>query len=272
MGLGGIIRQRREELGLTQDQVSARVGISKPYLSNIETSRVKNPPTDGVILRLEKVLGFARGQLRRMAHLARTPLDVRAEHENLSAEVEKLRVVLAQLLAERPKAKPRRRAAGAKQASIDLDAVLRKIKKSKGNVEAPLVAGRAVPIINKVPAGYPHNFTDLDYPPSVADEYVRCPDVHDPQAFAARVVGDSMAPKYTEGDIVIFAPNTPAADGDDCFIRFADDWSTTFKQYRADEGGKIRLVARNEKYPPETYEPERVSGLWPAVMRVQQLG
>ena len=91
------------------------MGISKPYLSNIETSRVKNPPTDGVILRLEKVLGFAREQLRRMAHLARTPLDVRAEHETLSAEVEKLRVVLAQLLAERPKAKPRRRAAGPQQ-------------------------------------------------------------------------------------------------------------------------------------------------------------
>lgn len=271
MGLGEIIRQRREELGLTQDQVSARVGISKPYLSNIETSRVKNPPTDGVILRLEKALGFARGQLRRMAHLARTPLDVRAEHENLSAEVEKLRVVLGQLLAERPKAGPRRRAAGAKQAGIDLDAVLRKIKKSKGNVEAPLVSGRAVPIINKVSAGYPHNFTDLDYPPSVADEYVRCPDVHDPQAFAARVVGDSMGSKYAEGDIVIFAPNTPAADGDDCFVRFADDWSTTFKQYRADQGGKIRLVARNEKYPPETYEPERISGLWPAVMRIQRL-
>ena len=76
-----------------------------------------------------------------------------------------------------------------------------------------------IPIINQVPAGYPKDFTDLDYPPSVADEYVRCPDTNDPQAFAARVVGDSMEPDYRQGDIVLFAPNTPAENGQDCFVR-----------------------------------------------------
>ena len=61
-----------------------------------------------------------------------------------------------------------------------------------------------VPLINKVAAGYPREFTDLAYPARVADEYVRCPDLDDPDAFAARVVGDSMQPNYAEGDIVIF--------------------------------------------------------------------
>ena len=84
-----------------------------------------------------------------------------------------------------------------------------------------------IPIINKVPAGYPTDFTDLDYPPSVADEYVRCPDIHDPQAFAARVVGDSMEPAYREGDIVVFAPNTPAESGQDCFVRLNGRYNST---------------------------------------------
>ena len=64
----------------------------------------------------------------------------------------------------------------------------------------------AVPVINRVSAGYPKDFTDLSYPRGVADEYVGCPDVHDKDAFAARVAGDSMTPKYTQGDIVIFSP------------------------------------------------------------------
>ena len=87
----------------------------------------------------------------------------------------------------------------------------------KGGASPDVVpAGKSVPVINRVAAGYPHHFTDLDYPPSVADEYVRCPDVHDTQAFATRVVGDSMEPRFHEGDIVIFAPNTPAGEPHRC--------------------------------------------------------
>ena len=260
MSLGQTIRRQRKELGLTQEQVATKARISKPYLSNIETDKVKNPPTDEVLRRVERALSFRPKELIGIAHLVVTPMDVREKHEMLQAENQRLRAVLKRVLDKEPQA--------AEQ--LDTEALEGHVEKVP-NVRT-LSAGVVVPVINKISAGYPEYFGDLDYPVSIADEYVRCPDVHDPQAFAARVVGDSMAPKYTEGDIVIFAPNTPAADGDDCFVRFADDWSTTFKQYRAGEGGKIRLVARNEKYPPETYEPERISGLWPAVMRVQRLG
>ena len=44
-----------------------------------------------------------------------------------------------------------------------------------------------------------------DYPVGIADDYVRCPDLHDANAFAVRVVGDSMEPRFHEGDIVIFS-------------------------------------------------------------------
>ena len=264
MSLGEVVRRRREELSLTQDQVAPRVGISKPYLSNIETDRVKNPPSDGVLRKLEQALDFPVGELTKMAHLVRTPMDVRLEHEKLSAEVEKLRSVLRQLVARAPGKGGRRPKLG----GINVDALL---GRGKGNVGKMLSAGRQVPIINKVVAGYPHDFTDLEYPPSVADEYIRVPGVHDPQAFAARVVGDSMEPKYKEGDTVIFAPNTPARSGDDCFVRFSKDNSTTFKRFRTGRGGKIRLHPLNGKYPVEEYEREEVNGLWPAVMRVEPI-
>jgi len=260
MSLGGIIRQRREELSMTQDQVATRVGISKPYLSNIETDKVKNPPTDGVLYGLERALEFEHGDLARLAHLARTPVDVREEHEMLEAQVQKLRSVLKELLKQGSKKK---------LAGVDLGGLIAETE-GRSNVKQ-IAPGVAVPIINKVAAGYPSHFTDLDYPPSVADEYTRCPDMHDQQAFAARVVGDSMAPLYHEGDIVVFSPNTPARSGDDCFVRFDSDTGTTFKRLYLDEEDSLRLQPLNNNYPAQTYRREQITGLWPAVYRIQRV-
>jgi len=260
MGLSEIVKHRREELGLTQDRVAAQVGISKPYLSNIETGRAKNPPTDGILELLEKALRFDVGELLRVAHLARTPADVRDEHELLEAEVHKLRgVIRGRLTRGRPDG----------SGGIDLGELSRELTGSE-NIKG-ISAGVMVPIINKVAAGYPSHFTDLDYPPSVADDYIRCPDVHDPQAFAARVVGNSMEPAYREGDIVVFSPNTPAEPGDDCFVRFDDYGGTTFKRLYQDQESRIRLQPLNSKYPAEVYERKVITGLWPAVFRIERL-
>ncbi|MFP4105106.1 MAG: helix-turn-helix domain-containing protein [Phycisphaerae bacterium] len=260
MSLGTIIRRKREQLGLTQDQVAARAGISKPYLSNIETGKSKNPPTDGVLQSLERTLSFGNRELLRLANIQRTPADVREQHELLEAEVQKLRSVLKELLSESP-----RTPAG----EIDLEIMASQLGLDE-NVST-ISTGSLVPVINNVPAGYPQVFTDLDYPPSVADEYVRVPDVHDPHAFAARVVGDSMAPKYAEGDIVVFSPETPAESGDDCFIRFAEDEGTTFKRLYVDGEQTLRLQPLNDRYPARTVSKETVTGAWPAVFRMEPI-
>src|SRR5206468_6807857 len=122
------------------------------------------------------------------------------------------------------------------------------VDKKSGNVEQ--VTSNAVPVINRVSAGYPRDFSDLGYPPRVADDYVGCPDVRDRDAFAARVTGDSMTPKYREGDIVIFSPALSPRSGDDCFVRF-EDGQTTFKRifYESGDNGEavLRLQPRNEK-------------------------
>jgi repressor LexA len=125
-----------------------------------------------------------------------------------------------------------------------------------------------------VAAGYPTDFTDLNYPRGVADEYLSCPDVADPDAFAARVSGDSMSPKYSPDDIVIFSPSQTPKNGDDCFVRF-DDGQTTFKQVFFETTPKgetlIRLQARNPKYPPRTVPREQINGVYKAVYRYQRV-
>jgi len=261
MSLGDVVRQRRQDRDLTQDYVATRVGISKPYLSNIETCRATKPPSDKIVRALERVLGFAKGDLSSLAALSRTPLEVRRNYELLEAEVVKLRAVVREFLAKGP-----RTDAG----GVDLEAMARDASEDGVPVRA-VAAGPTVPIINKVVAGYPVNFTDMDYPPGIAEDYVRCPDVHDPHAFGARVIGDSMEPTYHEGDIVIFTPNRPPQSGEDCFVRFIEDMGTTFKRYYQDQEGFIRLQPLNSKYPAEAYPREKITGLWPLAYRIQKV-
>jgi len=262
MTLGRWVRQRRKELGYTQEQVAARAGISKPYLSNIETGRAKNPPSNRVLGRLERALGFEVDQLRRQGDLDRTPADVRAAKASAEAELARVRKILGALRDE-----------WAGSDRPDLHEAIRQLTGSGEGVGiGPVIsAGRPVPVINRVTAGYPQDFSDLDYPPRIADEYISCPDIDDPQAFAARVVGDSMTPRFAEGDIVVFAPNTPARSGQDCFIRFADTGETTFKAFYVDEDGWIRLQPRNQAYPPQRYRPEQINGIYPAKLRIEEL-
>src|SRR4051794_16137497 len=76
--LGVKLRRQRRRMGFTLDELALKTGISKPYLSLIETGRVPNPPSDEKPRRLEATLGFNPNELVAQAHLHRTPRDVRA--------------------------------------------------------------------------------------------------------------------------------------------------------------------------------------------------
>jgi repressor LexA len=256
MSLGQIIRDKREQLSLTLDEVSNKVGFSKPYLSTIETGKVKNPPSDELLTKLERVLKFETGQLLHIAHLERMPSDIRGEYESREAENQKLKQFI-------------RKMTSGKRQSNELKAIL--AQAGQDAKEGTMSAGRLVPIINKVTAGYPTDFNDLDYPVGIADDYVRCPDLHDPNAFAVRVVGDSMEPRFHEGDIVIFSPSLDVRNGDDCFVRFTMPHETTFKRVFFEKDDNIRLQPRNERYSPTIVEGNRVDGVYRAIVRYEKL-
>jgi len=248
--LGQKLRRQRRRLGLTLDDLAARAGISKPYLSLIENGRVPNPPSDGKLRRLEQTLGFAEGELLAQAHLQKTPRDVRA--------------VLGRLLGRENSAgeKPAERKAGGlpveNLSAGDLSGALREMASHNAGENGDRVMGNAVLVINQK-----------------SKEYVGCPEISDKEAFAARVQGDSMIPRYRQGDIVIFAPSLPARDGDDCFVKFADG-RTTFKRifFEVDaeaHAPMVRLQPRNERYRPKVVKNEEVSEMYRAVFRYQRV-
>ncbi|HEX8522757.1 MAG TPA: XRE family transcriptional regulator [Tepidisphaeraceae bacterium] len=283
--LGTKLRRQRRRLGFTLDELAAKTSISKPYLSLIETGRVPNPPSDEKLKKLEQVLGFPTNELLTQAHLQRTPRDVRAvlakliqkKGSGLISETPDTASTIARTQRVRgtsaTNSAPTLEDAPVNLDDIFLSGVLQElVEHTAGNVEQ--VGTNAVPVINRVSAGYPRDFTDLSYPKGVADDYVSCPDLQDRDAFAARVHGDSMMPKYRQGDIVIFSPSASPKNGDDCFVRFADG-QTTFKRvfFETEDGGGavIRLQPRNERYRPQTVSSEQITGLYKALFRYQRV-
>ncbi len=261
MALGQIIREKREQRGFTLDDISKYTGYSKPYISTIETGRVKNPPADELLVKLEKILEFSPGELLYIAHMEKLPADIKETIENSQAENEKLRNLVKKITQKNPQIAQ----------LLDENSPLSAHTEPMDNFQELSTSGKLVPVINNVAAGYPVDYDDLGYPPGCADDYVRCPDMHDPNAFAVRVVGDSMEPKYHQGDIVIFSPNAEVRNGDDCFVRLADPHETTFKQVFFDQQGHIRLQPRNHKYSPLIIPEDKINGLWRALFRYERI-
>lgn len=283
--VAGVVRTRREELGLSLQAVAVRVGCAKSYLSAIENQR-RSTPSDEVLAGLERALELPAGSL---VDVGRWQRSLDAGGESVQRDVQHLRAAevagrrLAELLTrhgasgEMGVGAVRRTLDGAYQSGELRRLVEQLAPGAQRGADAQVVAlPFEVPLINSVAAGYPREFTDLGYPARCADEYVRCPDIEDADAFAARVVGDSMMPSYAEGDIVIFSPSRALSSGMDCFARIEPDHETTFKRvyFEKDrEGGEvIRLQPLNSAYPARILRREDVAGLYAAVKVIKQIG
>jgi len=274
--LGAAIRRARLDANLTLVATADRVGCAKSYLSAVENGH-KGPPSRDLLERLERALGLSPGELTRPAAWSQTPRQVRDEMVALSVRDRNARRLAAIISAGGIDESGRVRGSlDRAYQSGELQRLVEHVAGAAPPMHVESALPMEVPLINCVTAGYPTDFTDLGYPARVADEYVRCPGLGDPDAFAARVVGDSMSPEYREGDIVVFSPARDISDGADCFVRLAPDHETTFKRiyFDRDEQDReiIRLQPINNRYRPAVYERERVEGLYRAVSVTRTVG
>lgn len=274
--IGALIAARRKEVGLTLQQLAERASCTRSYLSLIEGGK-RPPPGDAILQRLEGALGMEPGALVRAVRWETMPADIRtrlAQFESRHGAARRLAEILG---ASGQGAAPQGESAldrayrtGELRRLIDaLSPPAERQSEGAAGAAPRAMPMLDVPLINKVAAGYPRAFTDLGYPARVADEYVRCPGLSDPDAFACRVVGDSMLPEYREGDIVVFSPAQAITGDMDCFARIEPDHESTFKRvyFETGEDGAslIRLQPLNPAYPPRILPREDVSGLYAAV-------
>jgi len=273
---GREIRLARTNRGMTLDALAAATGMAKSYLSQIETGFAP-PPRDDKVRKIAAALGLDAEALLGRARLSQMPEGVKERIARLREVFDSTEGVIKALLAAKE-------GEGGAGAGLDLDALhrsglLHHLAEwgAHEGPEAKELPVRRVPIINKVSAGYPQEFTDLGYPVGIADEYVTVPaEMSDPNAFAVRVVGDSMEPKYHEGDVVIFSPAAAVNSADDCFVRFAASGvsgagQSTFKRVFFDPEDVIRLQPINERHAPTTVKASQVAAIFRAAARYEKL-
>jgi repressor LexA len=121
-----------------------------------------------------------------------------------------------------------------------------------------------LPVISAVPAGKVATLFHPDY----VDDYVTVDDVKDPQAFALKVKGNSMAPRIEDGDVVIVSPVQEARSGDICVIRVNGE--DTLKKVKL-EGNYIHLIPLNPEFEPVTVKRKEVNFVWKVVKLIKEL-
>lgn len=104
-----------------------------------------------------------------------------------------------------------------------------------------------VPLISWVQAGAWNTIID-NLAPGDAEEWLPCPKRFGPHAFALRVRGLSMEPRYQAGDIIFVDPDARAEHGKHVVVRLDDEREATFKQLVV-EGGQRFLRALNPDWP-----------------------
>jgi len=78
----------------------------------------------------------------------------------------------------------------------------------------------------------------------------------DPKAYALRVRGDSMVPRYFPGEIVIAQPRIQPRDGDFACVQLANGERLVKRVFRTSSGWVLRSM--NEAYPPREVSNEEV--------------
>lgn len=122
-------------------------------------------------------------------------------------------------------------------------------------------APRYIPLISYAQAGK-GSWTDEAY----EHESVVAFGPSDPNGFAVRLRGDSMEPKYSEGDIIYLAPNSPPRTGDVVLAKIDDDHGgdVMCKLYSTRDAGKhVILSSYNPAHPPLDIDRKILQFIYP---------
>ncbi|MCH5279711.1 MAG: helix-turn-helix domain-containing protein [Christensenellaceae bacterium] len=118
--------------------------------------------------------------------------------------------------------------------------------------EKPRSRGVKISVYSRVPAGIPLEvIDDIVDTEEIPEEWTS----GGREYFATIVCGDSMYPKYIEGDVIIVRKQPSFESGQDCVVYVNGYEATLKKVIRLNDGG-IRLQPFNTSYPPKTYYPD----------------
>jgi phage repressor protein C with HTH and peptisase S24 domain len=118
--------------------------------------------------------------------------------------------------------------------------------------------GRMIPVIGMAQAGNRGFFDDSGFPAGSGWDEIASPGVSDGRAYALKIKGESMAPAYRDGTIIIVEPEADVRKGDRVVLK------TVKGEVMAKEVGKksaksIELKSLNPSFPARTLDMAEVA-------------
>jgi len=120
----------------------------------------------------------------------------------------------------------------------------------------PGVVARVIPLLSWAQAGTTQAWDDVYEHEGFIGFNVR-----DPKAVAVQIRGDSMAPQFPQGTIAIVYPTWEAKSGDLVIARL-NDGTVMFKRLHVD-GDHYTFISLNPIYPPLTVEKSKIEKVLP---------
>jgi phage repressor protein C with HTH and peptisase S24 domain len=120
---------------------------------------------------------------------------------------------------------------------------------------------RRVPLIGLAQAGGGGYFDDAGFPVGGGWDEVTFPEVNDENAYALEVSGDSMAPVYRDGDVIVVSPAASVRRGDRVVVKTVAG-EVMAKVLARRTAKSVELASLNPAYEPRILKPEEI--LWMA--------
>lgn len=126
--------------------------------------------------------------------------------------------------------------------------------------DAPaLASSRLAPVVGHVKGGTDGYLEEMQFPPGYGEGFVEFW-TKDSGAYALRVKGDSMHPRYRAGEFIVVTPSIEAQPGRDVVVKLKDG-RKLLKLLNWVRGDEIQLLSINDGYAPTTLSVDEIESI-----------
>ncbi len=130
---------------------------------------------------------------------------------------------------------------------------------SNAGAAPDLRASNKIPVVGHVKGGDDGYLEEMQYPVGSGEGYVEYW-TRDSSAYALRVKGDSMHPRYRAGEFVVVTPHQEAQPGQDVVVKLVSG-KKLLKQLNWVRGTELQLLSINNHYGPMTLAMAEVESI-----------
>lgn len=117
---------------------------------------------------------------------------------------------------------------------------------------------RRIPMLGYAQAGAEGTFDERGRPVLSGWDEIAFPDIEDPALYALEISGDSMAPVYRDGDIIIVSPQAPVRHGDRVVVRTTKG-EVMAKELQRRSATRVEFASLNPSAPDLSLAAEDVA-------------